>query len=160
MTIFARTNSKDFLEIDEAIVVNPGEWFGKTWLLQVHGNSLQPENYVVEADNVCDAIDIFSESEFGPRIHVSDWQLDDYPEESRHYDGHGRVIDTDWLHIFGQEHTELPWPCRYFGDRLPRSGLDPRIYDDYMTWLEDNPHVALCKREDEMGVSQLERIRS
>jgi len=36
-------------------VLNPGDWFGKTWLLEI-GGSYAPLYLIVEADNVQDAI--------------------------------------------------------------------------------------------------------
>jgi len=141
-----------------ATVVNPGEWFGKTWLLLI-ARGLEPDTYVVEADTVEDAINVFSDSRYGHLIHVPDSMLDDYPEENRQYDGNGRVIETDWVAVIGRHDAELPWPCWYFGEGLPGSGLDPRIYEDYQVWLAENPHNKLRDRENKAGVAQLRSIQ-
>ncbi len=48
----------------EATAVNPGDWFGKVWLLYVE-DCYDPPLYAVEADHIGHAIDIFIESEHG-----------------------------------------------------------------------------------------------
>lgn len=102
-----------------ADVVNPGDWFGKTWLLEI-GGSYTPLFLIVEADSVSDAIDELADSdEYGHYIVVKDADLGDYPEDERHYGPSGQVIDTDWLSIHGCEGCPVPFPCRYHGDGLP-----------------------------------------
>jgi hypothetical protein len=109
-------------------VLNPDGWWGKTWLLEL-GGSYTPLWLVVEADTISDAIDELSDNPtYGHQIHVPAQDLDDYPEDSRHYDGSGRVIDLDHLMIYGQECCDLPYPIRYHGGGLPAEGIDPRLY--------------------------------
>ena len=43
-------------EIKDIIVLNPGGWFGKAWLLEI-GGSYWPLFLVVESDSISDAID-------------------------------------------------------------------------------------------------------
>ena len=43
-------------ELTDIPVVNPGDWFGKTWLLEI-GGSYTPLVLIVEADSASDAID-------------------------------------------------------------------------------------------------------
>jgi hypothetical protein len=117
-------------DLTDIPVLNPGEWFGKTWLVEL-GGSYTPLFLVVEADTICDAIDELSDNEtYGHQIHMLDEDLADYPEDSRHYDGSGRVIDLDHLMIYGEENREVPYPVKYHGDRLPLEGIDPREYPD------------------------------
>ncbi len=53
-------------------VLNPGGWFGKTWLMEL-GGSYSPLFLVVEADSVSDAIDELNDSEtYGHQIHLPD----------------------------------------------------------------------------------------
>src|SRR5207248_3361530 len=112
-------------------VLNPGGWFGKAWLLEL-GGSYTPLFLVVEADSVTDAIDELSDNEtFGHQIHVPEADLGDYPEDDRHYDGSGRVIDTEHVMVYGQERTELPYPLKYHGDGLPLEGIDPRQFPEW-----------------------------
>jgi hypothetical protein len=112
-------------------VLNPGGWFGKAWLLEL-GGSYTPLFLVVEADTISDAIDELSDNEtYGHQIHVPDADLGDYPEDSRHFDGSGRVLDLDHLMIHGQERAELPYPMRYHGEGLPPEGIDPREYPEW-----------------------------
>ena len=71
-------NGRDY----EAPVVNPGDWFGKTWHLSVCISNTGGPHYIIEADNVADAIDILAESEeYGSIIAIDvDVEGDDYGE--------------------------------------------------------------------------------
>jgi hypothetical protein len=106
-------------------VINPGGWFGKTWLLEI-GGSYWPIFLVVEADSITDAIDELAENEkYGHHITVDEADLFDYPEDDRHYGASGQVLDLDHLMIHGQEGVECPFPCVYHGEGLPVEGLKP-----------------------------------
>ena len=112
-------------------VLNPDAWFGKTWLIEIDG-SYTSLFLVVEADTVSDAIDELSDNEvYGHQIHVPDEDFGDYPENDRHYDGSGRVIDLDHLMIHGLERSEAPFTVRYHGDELPTEGIDPRQLSEW-----------------------------
>ena len=127
MPIFASFRFQDAAHCNVPIL-NPRGWFGKTWLLEL-GGSYAPFLLIVEADTISDAIDVLSDDEtYGHQIHVPDSDLPDYPEGDRHYDGSGRVIDTEHLMIYGQECCDLPFPVLYHGDTLPAEGMDPRQY--------------------------------
>lgn len=116
-------------ELTDIPVINAGS-FGKTWLLEI-GGAYSPLFLIVEADSVCDAIDELADSEeFGHHI-IVDGNLDDYPEESRHYGPHGQVLDLDHLMIYGDESKDQPFPCRYFGDGLPTEGIEPSEIWEY-----------------------------
>ncbi len=65
------------------------------------------------------------------QIHVPDSDLGDYPEDDRHYDGSGRVIDLDHLMIYGQEGSDQPYSVTYHGDGLPNEGIDPRQFPEW-----------------------------
>lgn len=112
-------------------VINSGGWFGKAWLVEI-GGSYTPLFLVVEADTLSDAIDELSEDErYGHQIHVTDDDLGDYPENERHHDGSGRVIDLEHVLIHGKERTDLPYPVLYHGDGVPKAGIDPRKYGEF-----------------------------
>ena len=64
---------------------------------------------------------------------MPDEDLGDYPEDDRHYDGSGRVIDLDHLMVYGEERTDQPYPVKYHGDGLPEEGIDPRQLSDWDT---------------------------
>ena len=65
-------------EMVEATVINPGDWFGKTWLLYV-ADCFDPPLYVVEADTIDDALDEFAESEVGKNnVGIRDFERGDY----------------------------------------------------------------------------------
>jgi len=115
-------------ELRDVQVVNPGNWFGKTWLIEI-GGSFWPLYLVVEADSVQDVLDELSESEtHGHHIVVAEEDLGDYPEDERHYGPSGQVLDTEHIMIYGQEGAKSPWPCTYHGDGLPSEGMTPTDY--------------------------------
>ena len=119
------------LQLTDIPVINPGGWFGKSWLVEV-GGSYTSLFLVVEADTVSDAIDELSENKtYGNQIHVPESDLGDYPEDQRHYDGKGRVLDLDHLMVHGQERADLPFPVKYHGEGLPDGGIDPQQYDEW-----------------------------
>ena len=116
-------------ELTDMPVLNPGGWYGKTWLLEI-GGSYWPLFLVVEADSMTDAIDELAENEkYGHNIVVADEHLGDYPEDDRHYSGSGQVLDLDHLMIHGMEGSKCPFPCRYFGDGLPEEGVVPTEFE-------------------------------
>ena len=112
-------------ELTDIPVLDPGDWFGKCWLLEI-GVSYSPTFLVVEADSVADAIDELADHDkYGHLITVSDEDLGDYPEDERHYVASGQVLDIDWLSIHGQEGIECPFACIYHGDGLSAEGIKP-----------------------------------
>lgn len=128
MTITAR-GTLNGLELTDVPVLNPGDWFGKAWLIEL-GGSYTPLFLIVEADSIGDAIDELAENEkYGHQIVVADADLGDYPEHDRHYSAAGKVLDFDWLMIHGQEGADCPFPCRYFGDGLPEEGVVPAEFE-------------------------------
>ena len=112
-------------ELKDIPVINPGDWFGKTWLVEI-GGSYCPLFLIVEADTVQDAIDELADNEkYGHNINVPDDDLTDYDTESCNYGPSGQVIDLDHLMIHGTEGSESPFPCLYFGIDLPKEGMKP-----------------------------------
>jgi hypothetical protein len=120
-------------DLTDIPVINPDGWFGKTWLLEL-GGSYSPLWLVVEADTISDAIDELSDNKtYGHQLQVPDEDLGDYPEDDRHYDGSGRVLDLDHLMVYGEERTDQPYPVKYHGEGLPKEGIDPRQLSDWDT---------------------------
>ena len=112
-------------ELKDIPVINPGDWFGKTWLIEI-GGSYFPLFLIVEADTMQDAIDELADNEkYGHNIIVADEDLADYDAETCKYGPSGQVIDLDHLMIHGQEGADSPFPCRYFGVGLPKDGMKP-----------------------------------
>jgi hypothetical protein len=112
-------------ELNDMPVLNAGDWWGKTWLIEI-GGSYSPTFLVAEADTVSNAIDELADSEkYGHHSIVDEADLGDYPEDERHYGPSGQVIDLDHLMIHGREGSECPFLCRYFGDGLPDEGMKP-----------------------------------
>lgn len=133
MTKITATCKLNGHELTGVPVVNPGNWFGKTWLLEI-GGCYTSLFLVVEADSASDAIDELSDSEeFGHHIVVDEADLADYDPETCHYGPSGQVLDLDHLAIHGCEGCDTPFPCRYYGDALPSEGVDPTefCWDDF-----------------------------
>ena len=124
----------------EAEVVNPGDWFGKTWLIEI-GGGFEPLWLAVEAGSVSDAIDELADSEkHGHHIRVADADLGDYDEDDCSRAGNdGAVVDLDHLAVHGEEGSAAPWPCTYHGDDLPPEGVNALIYNDFTQWLSEDP---------------------
>ncbi|HVX12174.1 MAG TPA: hypothetical protein VHC22_13415 [Pirellulales bacterium] len=124
-------------ELSDVPVLNPGDWFGRTWLIEI-GGCYWPLFLIVEADSVSDAIDELADNEkYGHHIVVPDEDLGDYPEQDRHYGPSGQVLDLDHLMIHGDEGKECPFQCRYFGDGLPAEGIEPSEFGRYLEEQED-----------------------
>jgi hypothetical protein len=120
-------------DLTDIPVLNPCGWFGKTWLVEL-GGSYTPLFVVVEADTISDAIDELSDNQtYGHQIHVPDEDLVDYPEDERHYDGNGKVIDLEHVMVHGQEGSDKPYPVKYHGEDLPSEGIDPREFSEWDT---------------------------
>ncbi len=118
-------------ELTDMPVLNPGGWFGKTWLIEI-GGSYTPLFLIVEAGSMCDAIEELAENEqYGHHIVVSDEDLGDYNLNDCHYGPSGQVLDLDHLMIHGQEGVEQPFVCKYFGKGFPVEGIDPNAIDEY-----------------------------
>ena len=112
-------------ELKDMPVINPGDWFGKTWLIEI-GGSYSPFFLIVEADSMSDAIDELADHEkYGHNIIVEEADLGDYPEDDRHYGPSGQVLDLDHLMIHGLEGSKTPFPCMYHGEGLPTEGVQP-----------------------------------
>ena len=126
-------NGQKMTDVD---VVNPGDWFGKTYLLAI-GGGFTPLLLVVEADSESDAIDALADSdEYGHHIVVDESDLDDYDPETCEYSGSGKVIDTDWLSLLG---CAMSITCRYHGIGLPLDGVLPTefCWDEIDADVED-----------------------
>ena len=118
-------------ELNDMPVLNPGAWFGRTWLIEI-GGSFSPLFLIVEANSMSDAIDELADSEkYGHNIIVSPEDLGDYDPETCHYGASGQVLDLDHLMIYGDEMSRQPFRCRYFAQPLPSEGIDPSELDEY-----------------------------
>ena len=124
----------------EAEVVNPGDWFGRVWLVEI-GGSYAPRFLAVEADSVSDAIDELADSEkHGHEIRVADADLGDYdPETCSRAGNDSAIVDLDWVAVHGVDGKCVHWPCVYKGDGLPPEGVKPDIYTAYLEWIEEDP---------------------
>ena len=129
-------------------VVNPGDWFGKTWLIEIEGGFC-PLFLVVEADSAGDALDeLASNEQFAHLITVPDEDLADYPEDERHCGPSGQVIDLDQVLIHGQERSKCPFPCLYHGEGLSAKGVKPTDY-----WQRDDDEDTATPASETEGKS-------
>lgn len=116
-------------KLTDITVINPGGWFGKTWLIEI-GGSYSAHYLIVEADSMSDAIDELADDEkHGHHIVVEDDYLDDYDPESCHYGPSGQVLDLDHLMIYGQEGSATPFPCHYSGGCINHEGIVPTEFE-------------------------------
>lgn len=116
-------------DLTDLPVLNPGDWFGKSFLIEI-GGSYSSLFLVVEASSMSDAIDELADSEkYGHLIIVEDEYLGDYPEDDRHYGRSGQVLDIDHLLLYGDERSRTPFPCRYHGEGLPDEGVLPAEFE-------------------------------
>ena len=116
-------------ELNDVPILNPGDWFGTTWLVEI-GIGYSSLYLIVEADSMSDAIGELAENEkYGHQIVIAQEDLGDDLEGDRHYSGTGQVLDLDHLTTHGQEGSERPFPCRYFGDGLPDEGVVPTEFE-------------------------------
>jgi hypothetical protein len=97
--------------------VNPGDQFGKAWLLEIGGH-VDPLYLAVEADTAQDALDALADSdEHGHRIRIDEPAMGDYAEQVHAGDiiG-GETLERDgWLDLAGKLYAEDPGlaePCR------------------------------------------------
>jgi hypothetical protein len=114
-----------------ATVLNPGDWFGKTWLLEI-GGSFTPLFLCVEADSASDAIDVLADDEaYGHNIVIAPEDMGDYDEETVARAGNsGQPVDLDWLSIHGAEglrNGQQPWPCKLPSRIVPARGDRPNV---------------------------------
>ena len=87
----------------EAEVINPGDWFGKTWLVEI-GGCAWPTFVAVEADSVTDAIDELSGNDkYGHNLVVEDADLGRLPRGFAHCNDGGQVLDLDNILIHGED---------------------------------------------------------
>lgn len=100
------------------IVVNPGSWFGKVWIIQIAiANALNPF-FAVEAGSEGDAIDTFADSRFS---HLIDVEESDYPQSEEDEDecgyhragNDGHYVCLDNVHVSAAPKDivyRLEWP--------------------------------------------------
>ncbi len=95
-------------EHDRVPVLNPGNCFGKTWLIEI-GGCYSPLFLIVEADSITDAIDELADNDtYGHHVIVSEEDLKDYDLDDCYFDGCGRVLDLDHLAVHGQRILRSP----------------------------------------------------
>jgi hypothetical protein len=118
----------------EATAVNPGDWFGKVWLIEI-GCGFSSSFYAVEAGSEQDAIDEFADSEeYSHLIAVGERELAEAPQmtgdDCSAYDkwveengyssagNDGHLVDLTSVLIHGKSCSisddSIPWPCLYF----------------------------------------------
>lgn len=139
----------------EAEVLNPGDWWGKVWLIG-HACGCSMIWFVVEADHEQDAFDIFADHEkrghliqigkdqfedYGSEFHVGDMAYGDTIEEDGWYDLNGKKVAGPLQEptLLGNAGTPCDisdcqiskWVCKYYDPAdLDCDGIDPELYSD------------------------------
>lgn len=118
-------------------VLNPGDWFGKTWVLYVE-DCFDPPMFVVEADNVSDAQDEFVDSGRGHMVEIDPANYDDYgvntDDPTCTFAGNNdKPCDTESLMIHGDDRTGYPVLYHVEGLADP---VKPAEYSDIINGLE------------------------
>ena len=79
-------------------LVNRGQWFGKTWLIQIT-DGYWPLNLVVEADSVQDAIDELADSpRWSWNIDIDD--PDDVTDDTHRAGNDSHPVDLDYVRVY------------------------------------------------------------
>ncbi|WP_164102249.1 hypothetical protein [Candidatus Laterigemmans baculatus] len=129
MTQITASGSFHGHDLEDLPVLNLGDWFGKTWLIEI-GGSYSPLFLVVEADSFCSAIEELADNEkYGHLITVADEDLGDYDPNDCHYGPSGQILELDHIMIHGDEQSKMPWPCRYHGEGLTEEGVLPTAFE-------------------------------
>jgi hypothetical protein len=92
----------------EVPVLNPGGWFGRTWLVEAKFPDGRVELLIVEAED----------REMIPLV---------LRAEDTHQDWLDSAVE---LNFHGQKRKQMPWKCRYFGKGLPERGISPLRWED------------------------------
>jgi len=120
-----------------APVLNPGAHDGDTWLVIPETYAGGPE-YIVEAESVTAAEEIFVDDELGKDSRIEEPDLADYMEKNEdgkteylcHFTGSGTPYDTQTLAVMGFENGHPPFACRYKGPGIPLEGVYSIAYAD------------------------------
>lgn len=160
-------------------VVNPGGWWGETWLVVVGAISA----FVVEGDHASDAEDEFVDSDFGKTVRIAhdspeavDWgeaamcyvgqtvgglAITEEIAKGRYLNLKGELVDTVLPapqytgngNVYDSEEIQVfdgaEYEVLYYGPGLPPEGLEPDVYADGM--LE----CLTCEKKFWPGVVQL-----
>lgn len=106
VTFSAKLHNSDI----EGDVINPGDWFGKTWLVVLGGIA----SFVVEADNAQDAVEELAESEeYGQSLRLAEPDIADYNQDEIQYTGSGIPYDNADVTVIGDEGKKQPFKCTY-----------------------------------------------
>jgi hypothetical protein len=108
-----------------ATAVNPGEWFGRTWLVSVSAGQ-NVLHYVIEANSLTNASDMLSESVHGHVIRIQSSEYLDFGVETDEpkccFDGKGQPYDPTVIMSQGR------WDCWYFKSTEQTVGIEPAEY--------------------------------
>jgi hypothetical protein len=116
--IWASCNCNGY-DYDYLPVLNPGEFGGKTWLVELLG--CVPVLVVVEAASVHDALVVLSRDlEFEGIQLAHDGKSSE--EDCR------RVFNKQNVRVYGQADGDLPYPVRYYDEGYPDRSINPRQF--------------------------------
>lgn len=148
----------------EAIAVNPGGWWAETYLIR----DVQGSRWVVEAHGAENALEEFIESPHGTGFHIKDSEksMYGYPQEKK--DGK----ENSWIDLNGTIITDSkigsrlclasisgsgiqyddsdlfveeldPKDCIYFGETVPKRGLNAMQYSQWQDLDKDTKQVLM-----------------
>lgn len=143
-------------ETMEADTVGAGEWFGKTYLIEV-GIGYSSLFCVVEADNLSDAIDDLADSKYGHWITVDESCYDEYGSHCSAGDViGGKPVERDgWVDLRGDFHGDKELEeCHFSGNEVPYTledvvAFDPESFADvryFGTTMIGDKEVALPEK--------------
>lgn len=136
-TVSFRGRRRNWEPLTNVPVVNPGCWFGDAYLVEIDCG-YSSLFFVVESGGECDVIDEFSDSEYGHLIHVPNEDVEDIEDDDRYYDGSGHVLDLDEVRLYGPRDIKV----RYHAEGLPEKGINPKNYDQWLNWKDNQQHAA------------------
>lgn len=132
-------------EMQDVEVINPGDWFGKTWLLGI-SCGFDTDFYIVEADSACDAIDELVDSGKGDALLIDEDQFGDYGVATDNptcsfAGNNGRPVCLDNLLIHGDDRTGFECLYHVEGWAVP---VKPKDLGDVIEKME----LVAQSRED------------
>ncbi len=136
-------NDGKLVEVEQVEVVNPGDWWGKTWLVGEQWCQW-PFYVVVEAEHPSDAENEYIECEWlNSSARLDDNELKDYKDAGGMYtcafSDSGIAYDSENVSVEGADyHANVghgtgyagfqPHECTYVGPGLPYTGISPLDY--------------------------------
>ncbi len=139
----------------DAEVINPGDWWGKVWLIEI-GHGISSSYFAVEGDTLQHALDEFADSAYGHLIHIDiDVEGGDYGCQMSKGDTikDGVVLEEDsWVNLKGEISDTSLSECSYYGNAGTPCDTDHMTYhgDERTGWkcVYFDPNDQNCRYID------------